>query len=960
MSRAALFGGLLGAAIATAFVVFDSRGLPFPVAWIATESVGAGEMLLHRVETADLVSYTMPLASVSDAVLFSHPSPSVQKLYWSMTRATVYALSVILGLLLAGWAAGILALAALPPLAVDQLHTTYSVLVLLVAGMLVRRERTPSPVNSALLALAIGVSLLYRSPLVFFPLALAVFDHFSAPRGARPGWKALLSFTALPYALLLPWVWLNWILKGAFIPLEHNRTGRGIVTAILGFVQKTDLDIGMFFSDTADPTRAGGVMGWALGQIGRHPLVYLDSCLRRGLYIFSFNPVLFLAAIAALWLHRRRPEWRALGLLVAYFTAVHCAVTVAPAYLVPLWPLLAALAGTLPATLLEAYDPGAGAHAREAASRAFVIGLALASVFAAFTLWTVAAYGQAALRRPLRSPKVWEAALATDGASCSWLLTEDGRRRLAQGDLPGARDKFSKAHALSLGDTYGELYLDWTMALQGHAAPLMRLKLDPNMETDTHIKLDFLRAQIALAHGDKATARTLITSALKRWMTPSYIVQWPAKPRPSTEILRTRPHSFLMASLDEILRPMTARERDGFLLAIAREGDPNLVADVWLTLALSAAETGDRARALANIDVVKDVELRPEEIKILLNTYLRLKLPGAASSFIMGLPATSAPEAWLDLAELSFQIKNRGLSEAALGMYALLHRMESNPRAAALLKTLAAQKSGQANSAAGESALLLRDKGNMKEALTLLQAAAERRPDDVVARLDLATVALDAGRKDLAQTALEAAAKLRPEPKLARIAAGLFSRSGDDTRAVRLLEESLARQPDEFDTWIDRASLEKKSDRSKAVRSIDGAERLAKTPAQRRVLALAYQGLGVYPKACPRLTALTLEAPTDAGLLVDKGVCAYLQGATKEAERDFKGALRLEPTLAGAALSLGAIYAQQRRPAEARRIYDEILARIASKDPSRKEIMKARQELFSPRAKIQGAEHADQ
>ena len=199
----------------------------------------SGEALLHGVP-ADGISYRMPLAGVVLAWHNGHAGPAAREASSALLWAGPVALAFELGALLQGptGAALAAALTALPWSANDVgmgEEILYKLLVGLAAVLLAWRAQRPTRARSAALGLAVGASLLCRSPLFLFPPLLAAYELARARAGERrsllPGLGVLLLAS---YILLVPWTLMNWRVHGRFIPLEDGRADSDVATAAVG------------------------------------------------------------------------------------------------------------------------------------------------------------------------------------------------------------------------------------------------------------------------------------------------------------------------------------------------------------------------------------------------------------------------------------------------------------------------------------------------------------------------------------------------------------------------------------------------------------------------------------------------------------------------------------------------------------------------------------------------------
>lgn len=93
--------------------------------------------------------------------------------------------------------------------------------------------------------------------------------------------------------------------------------------------------------------------------------------------------------------------------------------------------------------------------------------------------------------------------------------------------------------------------------------------------------------------------------------------------------------------------------------------------------------------------------------------------------------------------------------------------------------------------------------------------------------------------------------------------------------------------------------------------------------------------LGVRPRRAVQIyTELTDHDPKNAVLWKNRGVCEYRAGLAEEAILSLKRAVKLDPVLLEAYLSLGTIYASQGRPPAAIGVFKQALAMDSSKNTS--------------------------
>jgi tetratricopeptide (TPR) repeat protein len=271
-------------------------------------------------------------------------------------------------------------------------------------------------------------------------------------------------------------------------------------------------------------------------------------------------------------------------------------------------------------------------------------------------------------------------------------------------------------------------------------------------------------------------------------------------------------------------------------------------------------------------------------------------------------------------------------------------------------------------------AVLERLGGENAESFELLKNLARKKPRDFDVWLQLGRTALADGRPDVVDAAAKRASALaagadqrrgldellkaasrpfpesasRPKPSavIKMKLAVLCRRAGWNALAVELLQSLVRDRPDDFEArlqLIDSALAAGRRDVAET--SLDFARTLAVTPLQRRRLADAYLQIGAYPRAVELLRGLAKENPSDPGLFKDLGVSEFLGGDPKAAAASLETAIRLDPELLPAYVSLASVDAALRRYDEALRVDDRALA-IKSGDAALREmILKDRSEL---------------
>jgi tetratricopeptide (TPR) repeat protein len=241
----------------------------------------------------------------------------------------------------------------------------YSFLLLAAALALARWAEKPSLKSAAALGAALGLSLLCRSTLFLFPVALAAWAAFK-----REGWRRWAPLLIVPLLLAAPWTVRNGLVLGHWSPFETP--GFGPV-----FWEGTrQVERGRYLSESEPyvtimtsfpPGRWNALMARAgLENVRREPARWASLCLTRAakLWLGSGTSTVddvppppwlpragaagvwtgALLVLAALWAGRGRPSARALFALLAYYN-VHALLALQPRYGSQLGGVLCALAG---------------------------------------------------------------------------------------------------------------------------------------------------------------------------------------------------------------------------------------------------------------------------------------------------------------------------------------------------------------------------------------------------------------------------------------------------------------------------------------------------------------------------------------------------------------------------------------------------------------------------------------
>ena len=296
----------------------------------------------------------------------------------------VYALVFLAGCLLNGYWTGIVSLAVSGLIGVEYSiiyeQTFYSLSLLLVLISLLIKSRENTVKNSLLCGLAVGVSLLIRTPLFLFPPLAVVCDWYFSRERSRAFMLRSLVFLSSSYALLLPWGFLNHSLSGRFTVLDTNRSACPTITAAVGSIFTMEGDCrklaGLGPEDSA--------VGFYLREWGRTPLFHLLTVFRRLWVIFLFYPLSFVFFLAALAFGRWRDKPLAI-VLPLYFILIHALLSVETPYFYPMRYLLVPL---IAGGFMSRFGSGTGASASAAKAAAAALWLAFSIVLGTEALIT--------------------------------------------------------------------------------------------------------------------------------------------------------------------------------------------------------------------------------------------------------------------------------------------------------------------------------------------------------------------------------------------------------------------------------------------------------------------------------------------------------------------------------------------------------------------------------------------
>ena len=302
-----------------------------------------GSFLLAGLPTAD-IGLNLPLFGAAAA--FARAAGAEAGLLLAV-RFGLFCLVFAAGCLLRNRRAGLAAMLAAGALELsgafsyDAEQSFYSFFLLLSLCALLLRSRADTYARAALAGLAVGASLLVRSPLLFFP-PLAALWALLRPGGLRaPAVKRTLLFLCCAYVLLLPWGAMNYRLYGEFRLADPGRAAANLITAAKGAV----------YTMNGDPYRLAGLAPgdsaalFYLREAAANPASFALGVLKRLWAVLLFHPLLFLLLAAAAALGAWEDRFAAFALPL-YLALVHALLSVESRYFYPLLylapPLLAA------------------------------------------------------------------------------------------------------------------------------------------------------------------------------------------------------------------------------------------------------------------------------------------------------------------------------------------------------------------------------------------------------------------------------------------------------------------------------------------------------------------------------------------------------------------------------------------------------------------------------------------
>ncbi|MDD5627717.1 MAG: hypothetical protein PHU21_01540 [Elusimicrobia bacterium] len=754
--------------------------------------VSEGESLLHGLADP-AVALSMPGFSMPNALLCNHVAASGQMLTRGLSLLAgallVFALGTLLHSGLCGAAAALL-FALVPARDLSSDRWLYDLHVLLVACLLVWRAQAPSLKKSLALGAVLGMSLLVLSPLFLFPLVLVLYEWLGRrgrPDGRGHGRLAQAAAVCLlPLAALLPWVLMNWRLHQRLVLFEDGRAAPLIVAGALGFVS-TGLTNWDSVLDGAQP--GGRLLPWAAGQVLSHPFAYAAACVRRLLYLASFQPLLYAGALASAWLGRRREEHRQLALLAAYFIAIHCVGAVEERYAEPVLPLLCVLCSVAAFSWLK--------------TRADRLGARLAAGFACVLAALLLAGHVLAAGRVLAYPGLAAGPAALDrelalGPSEAWLWFARGMRRLAQQRPAEAADDLGRALSLAPRPEWRMPYA-WARVLSAGSRSSLWDRMPPTtFDTPAGLRHYAFRALHGLQSGRRRQAQEDLDLMRDIWVGLPIFHE-------ESESSRVRPRHDAWFQRDrrwfsDALTCWPARERPALLgrlaeLMAAEPARGARLAELWLQEAARAQRGGQAGPALAALDRAQRQDLEPRQFQQSSLLYERLGQESRSLGALERGHSLHPDDRRLWQSLLSWRLRRlQSIRDCGLLLDLADAAARTGERSAALRFVARAGRLEAGAREQGRIAMVLQQLGRRREALAVLDGLARAYPGQARWLSDRGVLKMLMGDRRAAAEDLARAVELDPGYLPASLSLGaVYASAGRRQEAIRLYQRALAK-----------------------------------------------------------------------------------------------------------------------------------------------------------------------
>jgi|GEM_PF-7081085 len=407
----------------------------------------AGEKLLYPGFGGPIDIFYMPLAPIICAALAYpvhgvHLATAVSILVLSLCSLLTFSLTAVLFSPVTGFLAGTAEALGFVLFNPDMEQLVYSSMVLCLANVLVFRFGD-NKFKDLLIGIATALTLTVKCVLLPFPIVYLLATAGGNFR--KDFWKRSLALLGPSVLLIAVWGAANLPERHAFVFLDSARGANNLIGGSMG-VGGTYLMGDM--KALAGIGASENVLPWVIKNILSHPLIYAWGFVKRMALALSFQPVLFLCAVAGLWIHRRRENIMPLALLCGFFLFTHCLMAIAPRFFVPLWFLLLPLA----VGLLSFRKTGVEVPLKNPAAATVTFGISamILCLLAGTSVFL-------AVRHPFFKTKSLEEYKLAIGRNPNnaWLLEQYGNRSLESGDMASALDALSKAYDLDRNSLTG-------------------------------------------------------------------------------------------------------------------------------------------------------------------------------------------------------------------------------------------------------------------------------------------------------------------------------------------------------------------------------------------------------------------------------------------------------------------------------------------------------------------------
>lgn len=352
-----------------------------------------------------------------------------------------------------------------------------------------------------------------------------------------------------------------------------------------------------------------------------------------------------------------------------------------------------------------------------------------------------------------------------------------------------------------------------------------------------------------------------------------------------------------------------------------------------MSAAAAAVQMGNRSEALVLLGKAETLGPDAQVLRQMAALYKQLK-EYASALRVLELILKTSPE-------------DRSLRIEAADVAA-----QAGERARALKQLAEAEALGPNAGERQRMALLYQELKEYREARRLFAGLLRAAPRDHRLRIEAAAAAAQAGERGEALKLLAGAAALGPDAEARRRMALLYRELKEYGAAGSLFAELMKGDRGNARLRVEAATVAADAGkRAETLALLAEAASLKPDAELRHQMALLHQRFQEYAAAVSLLGELARADDADARILNDLGVCQYLNGALPASIETLERALRRDPRLAEAYLTLGSVYMAQKRVDQALMVYDSALAAKAGKDSPLEEQIHAgrRAALAAPR-----------